>query len=617
MEKAESSIARMMAGLDFHPGRGLLVLELQEKVLSFLHQCAKRILHDLMPMTTAQCSSISPPPLVTPVPTDVGWHSVATMSAEAPYRVPIQFDFTRLQSLVKAKRDEAEDHIWLLREDPGYFRDIVGELSEHRPERLPYESGRVDLGDRFWGVVFGRSMLADAYSNLWIWHLVSKHIEKVARLREYYGERIAPRRKLPIEYEEALLHFSHVMVEIRNLPLHLFRHRIFASPALRRHFYRVREGDPAHVSVGRKHEGRKDYFIWLIEQLCEEETLLKLGPKNILDELERVVRDDSESQGTPQKDRLSSHISNILSDVAVAMEVDEAVANHRPNVGFLHTLPAKTLNDGRQKDLRPLRDIQDEIMDDVFERKLDTAGYPLSKFDYPSDKPRTASTTEKMRIAEQNLDQLWDIVDTHFLQRTGKTIHELLSAAKLKPRELERTPQWIDPIAQLPTAAQASTTPALPNFDVHDLEERTRVQGIGEPPEPKSKVKTRGVAREPAIEVEEPISAPLLNTPQTISVSNRAYATFSILFHNPSNNKQLPGEIPWTDFLHALSSTGFSIEKQTGSAWLFVPPSTIRSTPIIFHEPHPSSKVPFHIARRHGRRLARTYGWNSDTFVIA
>ena len=608
-KRGEASVSTMMAGLDFHPGRGLLVLELQEKILSFLNRCVDLILHDLIPLNRFQGSSTSPPPLLaTPVPTDMGWPSVATMSAEAPYRVPVQFDFTRLQSLVNAKREEVEDHVWLLREDPGYFRNVVGDIIEHRHESLPYENGRSESLDI--GRVF-KMMLADAYTNLWVWDLASKQLKQLAALREHYAERISPRQKLPVDYEEAFIHFSGLMIQIRNFPLDRLKHGIFASPPLRNNFVRIKRGDPNDAYIRRKDENRKDYFIWLIEQLCAEENLLRLGPKNILDELERVIRNESEGAGTPQNDRLSAYASKILSDLAVAMEVDEQVANHQPNVGFLHRLSRDVLDDKSQRDTQPLFVVQDEIK--ALEPEMERAGYPLSKFHYPSDKPRTAQTTEKLRIAEQNLDKFWDIVDNHYTQQTGKTIHQLLSSA-LHHRKLERTPQWIDPAMPRRTT-QPSTTSAAMNLDILDLEERTRVFEIDEDPAPKSKVKTRGFPLGIPI-VDEPIPATLVCTTNIISVSKRAYTVLSVLFHNPYTEKQLPGEIPWTDFLHALSSTGFSIEKQTGSAWLFVPPSSIGSCPIIFHEPHPSSKIPIHIARRHGRRLTRTYGWNSDTFVI-
>jgi len=402
------------------------------------------------------------------------------------------------------------------------------------------------------------------------------------------------------------------MVEIRNGPLENFKRGICASPPLRNHFVLIKHRDPHIINVRRKDGSRKDYFLWLIEQLCVEENLLKLGPKNILDELDRVIRNNSDSAGLPQKDRLSAYASNILSDVAVAMEVDEQVANHQPNVGFLHTVHRDVIDDKLQMDLQPLFTVQDELK--ALECQMERVGYPLSKFDYPSDKPRTAQTTDKMRIAEQNLDKFWDILDTHYIRQTGKTIHQLLSLA-LHPRELERTAPWNEPMP--PPIVRASTTSVVDKFDILDLEKRTRVLEIDEHPAPKTKLKTRGLPREPAI-AEEPIPTFPVPTTNTIPVGNRAYAIFSVLFHNiQRNDKQLPGEIAWTDFLHALSSTGFSIEKQTGSAWLFVPPSSIGSCPIMFHEPHPSSKIPIQVARRHGRRLTRTYGWNSATFVIA
>jgi hypothetical protein len=46
---------------------------------------------------------------------------------EAPYRVTALLDIGSLRALVLAHRNEAEDHIWLLREDPGYFAEVVFE----------------------------------------------------------------------------------------------------------------------------------------------------------------------------------------------------------------------------------------------------------------------------------------------------------------------------------------------------------------------------------------------------------------------------------------------------------------------------------------------------------
>lgn len=58
------------------------------------------------------------------------WPTLAAMAAEAPYRVPANINFDQLQAVIAARRSAAEDHIWVLREDPGYFRDAVGDEGE-------------------------------------------------------------------------------------------------------------------------------------------------------------------------------------------------------------------------------------------------------------------------------------------------------------------------------------------------------------------------------------------------------------------------------------------------------------------------------------------------------
>jgi hypothetical protein len=53
-----------------------------------------------------------------------------------------------------------------------------------------------------------------------------------------------------------------------------------------------------------------------------------------------------------------------------------------------------------------------------------------------------------------------------------------------------------------------------------------------------------------------------------------------------------------------------------GSVWTFSPTKLKVETSINFHEPHPNGKIPFTVARRHGRRLNRSYGWHGGMFVL-
>jgi hypothetical protein len=89
------------------------------------------------------------------------------------------------------------------------------------------------------------------------------------------------------------------------------------------------------------------------------------------------------------------------------------------------------------------------------------------------------------------------------------------------------------------------------------------------------KTKTRGTPRPPAVN-----NTPLTPTPTTtsppapapssISVDARALKVFRVLFHN-LDVTSTPGEVSWTDFLHAMASTGFEAQKLCGSGWQFRP----------------------------------------------
>ena len=90
-------------------------------------------------------------------------------------------------------------------------------------------------------------------------------------------------------------------------------------------------------------------------------------------------------------------------------------------------------------------------------------------------------------------------------------------------------------------------------------------------------------------------------------------------FFTPSASTA-PGEIKWTDFLHAMASTGFAPEKLYGSVWHFSPTGIELKRSINFHEPHKegkaADKISYCNARRIGRRLNRAYGWDGSRFSL-
>jgi hypothetical protein len=292
----------------------------------------------------------------------------------------------------------------------------------------------------------------------------------------------------------------------------------------------------------------------------------------------------------------------MLSDLAVLSEIERQLDLHEPR--FMGAVSEDNLRSVFMERITGIR----TLIEGLKEIHLADVGTLFVKVNYPSGKQRTAATTEKMREAERNLDTFWQTVNDHYIERTGKTYQEHMES-KLTPRVLERTPEWTQQTPPRQPEKIISTDALADNFSILDIDARPTTIEIAFP---KIKVKTRGPATElPIQDVDLSTVAP--QSYPIITVSKRAHKVFSSIFYNPMHESP-PGEIPWVDFLHALSSAGFAVEKLYGSAWIFTPSKALQR-PVIFHEPHPGSKIPIHIARRHGRRLYRAYGWTTNTFV--
>jgi hypothetical protein len=202
----------------------------------------------------------------------------------------------------------------------------------------------------------------------------------------------------------------------------------------------------------------------------------------------------------------------------------------------------------------------------------------------------------------------------------GTALHHLLS----QPRILRRTAEWVEPTS---TATKTKAEPVLdpelfvlnrPLSNIFLEHPESRQEASASNAQPKVKAKTKGVpseVRDDNVATPEDVGSMSHDTQPTFSVDARALKVFRTLFFNPEVTST-PGSVPWNDFLHAMVSTGFAAEKLYGSVWQFSPTRLDVERGIHFHEPHPSGKIPFEVARQHGRRLARAYGWFGGMFVL-
>ncbi|KAL8897363.1 MAG: hypothetical protein Q9207_007249 [Kuettlingeria erythrocarpa] len=606
-EDNEEALHMMTQGTGLQPGEGLQVMEIQQRKLQFLQNCVEVILQDL-PLKDPSIPKQPLPAEDLLLSRAAEWPSLTQEVEEAPYKVPDPFDIGRLRTFVVARRNEAEDHIWSLREDPSYLQDVAMEWSEHRQENLLTANGKahpVLRQDLFWERVLC-NVVVDAYCNLVVWDTATKEIDHLVDLKARHRTRA--NQELHTELAEALAHFEHLIDRIARAPISNWKVGMPASPPLRQYWVREpQDPNTTIILVKSKLDSRSkgDNLLWLLEIFCHDGQAFLCGIENVCDELEREIRSSQAS-----RDRISRYIANLISEFSLLAELKRQVGLSSPGPRMKEPI--------EPEEKQAESDRKMELLSQV-NHALDGVSKGLAeKFNYPSHKRRTSATTQKMQQAEKNLDIFWSHVDGHCTRKAGKTVHQVFSKI-LKERPLQRTPDWVEVNTERlrkkePTELD-TTSGQLAALELQSRTESTVT--TSSLAQERQKPKTRGVPQTAAsVMAEDPDgtgTAEGEDAAPIFDVSKRGFKVFRTLFYTPSEGDP-PGELPWSEFLSAMASIGFSIKKLDGSAWIFAPADDEWKQSIIFHEPHPSSKVPFQVARRIGRRLWRTYGWSSDNF---
>ncbi|KAL6853213.1 hypothetical protein J3F83DRAFT_756200 [Trichoderma novae-zelandiae] len=616
----------------FNPGDGLVILEAQDRLMKFLVDCCQDILHDISPdQLVSEAYPVQPEPPLQTGDEARGFESLASMAAEAPYRVPAQLDLGRIESLLAAKARASEDHLWALREDPAYFRQHLLDAREHRLEMIKdtlnnthptLTPGREGL---FRARMIG-DVLFEAYLELELFSELHRQAQKLVALQKKYESTISPLEDLPKEYLDALLTFRHFLNQAVKGPLGQLKIAAPASPPMRKFFVRSPPEDASSskmviTSRGLKKTKVESQLLYLLQTLWENDRgLFLLRLSCVVDELERLLLTEPTAS-----DLLSNNVARQIGDLSIISQCIHQLEIYQPWARNFEAaameVEAEFQEDFATKS-EPWGQIQTALRDTKLAGVARLAEPLLGNFSYPIDKRRTKENVDKLRQAERDLDRFWAEVD-RVMRPTSSTLQDtafrkLITQAS---SSLQRTPEWVDQPTPLHVASTAHVEQPLSPLYFELWNGRAQGQeasGSAYTTPARPKVKTRGTAdrQTESSQSAEPTHEEEVEAPKPcIKVDSRAFKVFRTLFFN-SDITSTPGEVPWNDFVHALTSVGFAAQKLYGSVWQFSPSGLDVEASIQFHEPHPRGKIPFMTARRHGRRLARNYGWAGDMFVL-
>jgi hypothetical protein len=420
-------------------GMGLLILHAQESTMSFLGYCTKLILHDLSPAEIFN-SPLLPAPTILPE-NDTGFASLAVMAAQAPYRIPAQLDFDRIVSLLTARRDQAADHLWSLREDPGYFCDYANEVHQHRSEVLSTKSGHPnpDLEAKhevkYWTRVLWDMIITD-YMQL---EMFSELLTQAEALRQVYTSNVAsvqPGRDLLSPYMHSILRFRYFLREavltVSQAKLHVFQ-----SPPWRDHYFCtvLEESNTAKI-IGLRQPCRLDDVQKRLHKYLAKFATYKdrksanydptdastiemklFGMTTMLDGLQHLIGSEPRA-----KEMITPFIASSIGDLTILSECLHQLEIYQPWARTFDAMMTEDRDKAIESDYlkhtqTTIRHMQTGLTS--CGQSLGRLGAPTRGFSYSVEERLTEENVTQLRAAESKLDTFWDKVDNAVLKALG------------------------------------------------------------------------------------------------------------------------------------------------------------------------------------------------------
>ncbi|KAF2469970.1 uncharacterized protein BDR25DRAFT_325730 [Lindgomyces ingoldianus] len=503
-------------------------------------------------------------------------HVLALVALEAPYRIPTHLDFTWLKGVASAERNTMEDHLWALREDSNYFADVMRDYVEHRQEMIVDEFDQkhpslIDSGRPvFWNRVLG-NVIGHAYFGFATFDEIRKQVIALEALGEKYKDQIRLHQALPPEYMNAFQNPRFLLEAASKDVIQQLQIGVLPSPPIRP-FCSRKPQDPHTTRM-----------------------LVSYKPPSAHHPTKRRLMEIDQEV----KALVSPWVAGRISQLSMISESLHQLYLYQPGLSDeLHQSYKQTFSGWigilntkfEQSNLYRLADPSDR------------------KFAYPTNKRRNKQNVNTMRKAEAHLDEFWNAIDCYYKTKGVSSQHDMIAHLLAQERSIQRTPRWVDTVKNKETPGQLEYIyqPFSPVY-------RDRSKEITSPfrrtrGEPLTTVDSPGPA--------EPLPQDAVEQEPVFTVDRRAYKVFKALFHSPLS-LDIPGEVLWRDFLHAMISVGFSVEKLHASASNFMPHGLYVERSIQFHEPHHTHKIPLVKARQIGKRLGRAYRWTRSMFRLS
>ncbi|KAI1454366.1 hypothetical protein F4805DRAFT_324389 [Annulohypoxylon moriforme] len=297
----------------FTAGDSYWAVVVQSQIFWFLNEVCKLILHDMSPeeIYPAEGGHLLSQTLPDHLSKTCieGVEILAIKAYEDQYKAPGETEFARCIRLIGAKLAHAEDHLWALREDPGYMIFAARDRMEHMTEMVPDEQGNPGPPPginrhQLWGRVFNR-LITEAIANVDLFNVLFK---KVCHLNCAVVERIQKEllfldKPLGWYVNETLFEtFYDLIASSWELIATVdFEPSAFSSPLLRDSFYRTEnESALGHPIIRPRStiilDCIRDRLLWIFNSMSAEHSRFDMGVRGLIGELDLWVRQEPKAK---------------------------------------------------------------------------------------------------------------------------------------------------------------------------------------------------------------------------------------------------------------------------------------------------------------------------------
>ena len=640
--------------------RALLILEAQELLMSFLHEFVVAILgdnvfaQDRFPgMATGtidytrldeseSCHEWSGLVNAEPKP-DITrpWSSFGAIGNN-PFAAPAKFDINAIIEIAETQTTEAQDELWLLQTEPGYF----------------YESAK-HLADCYYDKIKGLShvhristtkhdniaciLTIGTFQRARDWNYLLEQCQIVKQERETYVSKPHIGTKLPKSYEQALGCLKFLLSRAwKEYQMELLKTMV-KSEAFGSSYEALETGLWDNVATAVKFNIKEYHTLWDNDRIgwClywltrDQEDCRTFPAISVLQYLESYLLDCH-----PEKSgKLDSEMRFYISNLAALERMSALLDLHRPVFKVPNSL--FDINEDRQiwKVLQRLNDAPKTKT--AADHSLGRICFPLNRFRLPKgikDLKWVAETDS----AHKALGTLWRRACVEFEKLLVEcSVERAYIDPQLQEMRKCESPEFLSRVEEERNCiigrleaererklANISQTQRVPEFNEPTSAEVTnRKEEITLPT--RSKKKTRpDVALAAEIVSKATQGERAKPEPPTIYKFKQQSITQRVVSRMfPSHDfddSQPAGTLNWLNFVTALINLGFNrVQHSGGSAyafqgkvWLPAMPEMRQKRSIVIHRPHPYDTMETWRLQSIGRRLNMRFGWERANFAF-